>query len=262
MVKEREPIVNKYRIGSQVGEGSYSTVRKCVNVQTGEQFAVKIIPKTNLLENDKDNIKVEIQLLSKLNHPNIIKLIETFEDDENLYLVMELMPQDLLHYTMKHKKLSEEESRLAFMQIVDAVKHCHENGIAHRDLKLDNVILNNSLDVRLIDFGMYGRLNGKKFKHFCGSRAYAAPEILKQQPYDGTCVDVWSLGVILYSLLVGGFPFADDRQVLEGRVKFPRGSVSKPAMDLISRMLQRSTRHRLTIDEVLSHPWMTEVRRE
>jgi len=250
---------NTYRIGAQIGEGYCSTVKIGTNIKNNNanEVAIKIISKSTLLEHEKDNIRMEMQTLKRFDHPNIIKLMETFEDGENLYLVMELMPQDLLQFILQNGKLREDDSRKVFLQVVDAVKYCHSNGIAHRDLKLENVVINEQLEIRLIDFGMCGMLTGKKLNCYCGSRSYAPPEIIKQRPYDGAATDVWSLGVILYALLVGGFPFADDSQVLEGKVRFPRGTVSKPAADLVVRMLQRSTRNRITVDDLIAHPWLT-----
>lgn len=155
--------------------------------------------------------KQEISVLSTLNHPNIVKLISSFEGSRNSYLILEYVGKYCLYDYVNEKeefKLSEEETKTIFRKVVAGIKYLHCNGICHRDLKLDNLIIGKNSEVKIIDFGFSLRSSpGQKVKLLCGTPSYIAPEMLKRIPYDASLADMWSLGVCIYRCISGRFPF-------------------------------------------------------
>lgn len=256
-----------------LGTGTYGSVVKATTKDGNQPRAIKIIPKGKV--RDAERFKSEIQILSQLDHPNIIKLYETFEDSRNIYLVTELCKGgELFDRIIQKGHFTETEARTTFVQIIHALNYCHSNGICHRDLKPENFLLldekpNSSLKV--IDFGLSMVFNDDKHKSKgkvamttrAGTPYYISPEVLAGN-YDESC-DIWSAGVILYILLCGYPPFYGntDAQILEAVKKgyFDFNSpewrdVSDAAKDLIKKMLCKPDK-RLKAGEILNHPWMT-----
>ncbi|XP_051888451.1 testis-specific serine/threonine-protein kinase 1-like [Pristis pectinata] len=261
-----------YTLGVNLGEGSYAKVKSAYSERLKTNVAVKIIDRkkapTDFLEKF---LPRELEILAMLNHRYIVKTFEIFEtSDGKVYIIMELGVQgDLLEFIKTRGALPEEVSRKMFRQLALAVKHCHELGVVHRDLKCENLLLDKDFNVKLSDFGFAKRCStddqGRPLlsKTFCGSAAYAAPEVLQGIPYQPKVYDVWSLGVILFIMVCGSMPYDDSnikrmlRIQKEHRVDFPRSKVVPPdCKELIYRMLHPDTSKRLTIDEVLEHPWL------
>ncbi|KAK0064239.1 NUAK family SNF1-like kinase 2, partial [Biomphalaria pfeifferi] len=225
--------------------------------------AIKYIKKTKIHDdNDLARIRREIHILSSLRHKHIVNIREVFEKKDKIVLVMDYAQGgELYDYLNKMGQLSEPEARRIFRQIVSAIHYCHQNSIVHRDLKLENIILDDEGNVKIADFGLsnYYSMNGT-LKTFCGSPLYASPEIVNGRPYHGPEVDVWSLGVILYTLVYGAMPFESNdlitlkRQISEGDYAQP----SKPsdAAGLIRHMLTATPTRRATMEDALRHWWI------
>uniref|UniRef100_A0A6J0VD57 non-specific serine/threonine protein kinase n=1 Tax=Pogona vitticeps TaxID=103695 RepID=A0A6J0VD57_9SAUR len=261
-----------YIMGANLGEGSYAKVKSAFSERLKFDVAVKIIDRKKAPADFLERfLPREIDILAKVNHRSIIKTYEIFEtSDGKVYIVMELGVQgDLLEFIKTKGALPEEIGRKMFRQLCCAIKYCHDADIVHRDLKCENLLLDKDYHIKLSDFGFSKRLTrddeGKIIysKTFCGSAAYAAPEVLQGIPYEPKVYDMWSLGVILYIMVCGSMPYDDSniRKMLrlqkEHRVHFPKSkNLTVECKDLIYRMLQPDVSRRLRIDEVLSHIWM------
>ena len=191
----------------------------------------------------------------------IVRLYEVFESPKRIHLCMEHVSHGTLHrHLTQHKRLPEAEVRRLVRQLVGALSYLHARSIAHRDIKLENVLLDEFCNVRLIDFG-FSILSRGKLRVPCGSPAYTAPEILLAHEYDGPLADVWSLGVLVYVMLAGRFPFQGatraelSRNVLRGSFASPSG-LSREPESLLRRILVLDPHQRYTIDNVRAHPWM------
>jgi 5'-AMP-activated protein kinase catalytic alpha subunit len=231
-----------------------------VNKQTKQKVAIKVIPKEGLDELDEERARREIEIMSKLTqigHPNITKLLFGEETESHFYLVQEYVAKgELLSYILKNKRLSEVESQTLFSQIIAALKCCHENNIVHRDIKHQNLLLDSNHKIKLIDFGFSSFIEqGVAQTTFCGTPAYAAPEILLGKPYDGVKIDMWSAGVVLYSMLAGEFPFKSLVQIFTGTFEEPEG-VSEDCKTLLRGLLNVNCSQRFGLGAVLEHPWM------
>ncbi|XP_020377052.1 testis-specific serine/threonine-protein kinase 1-like [Rhincodon typus] len=261
-----------YTLGVNLGEGSYAKVKSAYSDRLKTNVAVKIIDRRKAPADFLEKfLPRELEILAMLNHRYIVKTFEIFEtSDGKVYIIMELGVQgDLLEFIKTRGALPEEVSRKMFRQLALAVKHCHELGVVHRDLKCENLLLDKDFNVKLSDFGFAKRCStddqGRPLlsKTFCGSAAYAAPEVLQGIPYQPKVYDVWSLGVILFIMVCGSMPYDDSnikrmlRIQKEHRVDFPRSKVvPADCKELIYRMLHPDTSKRLTIEEVLEHPWL------
>ncbi|XP_015107392.1 testis-specific serine/threonine-protein kinase 1 [Vicugna pacos] len=261
-----------YIMGINLGEGSYAKVKSAYSERLKFNVAVKIIDRkkapTDFLEKF---LPREIEILALLNHHSIVKTYEIFEiSDGKVYIVMELGVQgDLLEFIKTRGALQEDDARKKFHQLSSAIKYCHDLDVVHRDLKCENLLLDKDFNIKLSDFGFSKRClrddSGRLAlsKTFCGSAAYAAPEVLQGIPYQPKVYDIWSLGVILYIMVCGSMPYDDSnikkmlRIQKEHRVDFPRSKhLTGECKDLIYRMLQPDVNRRLHIDEILSHCWV------
>ncbi|CAD8207367.1 unnamed protein product [Paramecium pentaurelia] len=258
----------------ELGSGAYGRVFKAKHKELGLERAIKVIPKKLIASPDR--FKREIEIMQNLDHPNIIKLFESFEDSRNVYLVMEICTGGELFDTIIEKgHFTEKEAQQTFLQIMQAIHYCHTHGICHRDLKPENfLLLNKTIDapIKVIDFGLsvlfhdshYKTVDGKtQMKSKAGTPYYISPEVLDGK-YDELC-DVWSAGVILYILLTGLPPFngRTDAEILKAvksgvyKLDIPQfNGVSNDVKDLIQKMLTKPDQ-RLTAGQVLQHPWLT-----
>ncbi|KAI0336992.1 Pkinase-domain-containing protein [Trametopsis cervina] len=261
-------VVGNYTLGKVIGEGTYGKVRMGTHRLTGARVAIKQIPKGM-----SASLTREIHHHRQLHHPHVTQLFEVIATENNIWLVTELCSGgELFDYLAEKGRLSEEETRIFFGQLCLAVAYVHEKGIVHRDLKLENVLLDERCRVKLGDFGFTREFErGVLLETFCGTTGYASPEMLLSQKYlgPGTLqqhlliqVDVWSLGVILYTLLTGMLPFDDDDESIM-RAKVIRGEFEDPewlsddARDLLRNVLQVEPTKRFTIEQILSHSWFT-----
>ncbi|XP_036923256.1 testis-specific serine/threonine-protein kinase 1-like [Sturnira hondurensis] len=261
-----------YIMGINLGEGSYAKVKSAYSERLKFNVAVKIIDRKKAPSDFLEKfLPREIEILTMLNHRFIIKTYEIFEtSDGRIYIVMELGVQgDLLEFIKTRGALHEDDARKKFHQLSSAVKYCHDLDIVHRDLKCENLLLDKDFNIKLSDFGFSKRClrdDGGRMtlsKTFCGSAAYAAPEVLQGIPYQPKVYDIWSLGVILYIMVCGSMPYDDSnikkmlRIQKEHRIDFPRSKkLTGECKDLIYRILQPDVHRRLRIDEILSHGWV------
>ena len=206
----------------------------------------------------------EVGILLRLNrHSNVVKLFETFETGRHILLVMELCAGgDLLNYVRKRKKLDEDIAKYLFKQLVEGLGYLHARNILHRDIKLDNILLDGKGMVKIADFGVSKQVKpGEIMREQCGTPAYIAPEIIRDRGYQGFKADMWSAGVVLYAMLYGTVPFkANNMQdlhklILQAKYNL-KDEISEGAKSLLRALLEPDPVKRFTIKEVLNHPWM------
>ncbi|KAM9717723.1 serine/threonine-protein kinase MARK2 isoform 3-T3 [Menidia menidia] len=226
---DEQPHIGTYRLLKTIGKGNFAKVKLARHVLTGKEVAVKIIDKTQLNSSSLQKLFREVRIMKMLNHPNIVKLFEVIETEKTLYLVMEYASGgEVFDYLVAHGRMKEKEARAKFRQIVSAVQYCHQKCIVHRDLKAENLLLDADMNIKIADFGFSNEFTlGNKLDTFCGSPPYAAPELFQGKKYDGPEVDVWSLGVILYTLVSGSLPF-DGQNLKELRERVLRGKYRIP----------------------------------
>ncbi|CAM9172771.1 unnamed protein product [Ectocarpus sp. 12 AP-2014] len=255
-----------YRLGKVVGEGSFAQVRVAWHKLTGQRVAVKTYEKAKIKdENQWKRISQEVKLMEKLNHPRVIRLFETAESSKRIHLVMEYADGgNLCSYVKRRKRLDEGEARRILRQLLEGVDYMHGLDIVHRDIKLENVLLGGSgrSNAKLVDFGFSANVKNRRLLHvFCGTPSYMPPEIIKRQEYEGKPVDVWSLGVVLYAMLCGCFPFSGPRypelykNISKGVFRLPDW-LSPAAISLVRGMLVTDPSRRLTLRQVCAHPWV------
>ncbi|XP_065346875.1 MAP/microtubule affinity-regulating kinase 3-like isoform X5 [Cloeon dipterum] len=224
-----EPHIGKYKLLKTIGKGNFAKVKLAKHVPTGKEVAIKIIDKTQLNPSSLQKLFREVRIMKMLDHPNIVKLFQVIETEKTLYLVMEYASGgEVFDYLVLHGRMKEKEARAKFRQIVSAVQYCHQKKIIHRDLKAENLLLDSEMNIKIADFGFSNEFTpGSKLDTFCGSPPYAAPELFQGKKYDGPEVDVWSLGVILYTLVSGSLPF-DGSTLRELRERVLRGKYRIP----------------------------------
>ncbi|VDP76508.1 unnamed protein product [Echinostoma caproni] len=258
-----QPHVGKYKFIRTIGKGNFAKVKLASHVITGKEVAIKIIDKTQLSPSSRQKLFREVHLMKLLDHPNIVKLFEIIENDRILYLVMEFASGgEVFDYLVTHGRMKEKEARSKFRQIVSAVQYCHQKRIIHRDLKAENLLLDSDLNIKLADFGFANEFSpGTKLDTFCGSPPYAAPELFQGKKYDGPEVDVWSLGVILYTLVSGSLPF-DGQNLRELRERVLRGKyripfyMSTDCESLLKKMLVLNPAKRYSLEAVMKDRWI------
>uniref|UniRef100_A0A8V5GN82 Serine/threonine-protein kinase MARK2 n=1 Tax=Melopsittacus undulatus TaxID=13146 RepID=A0A8V5GN82_MELUD len=260
---EEQPHIGNYRLLKTIGKGNFAKVKLARHVLTGKEVAVKIIDKTQLNSSSLQKLFREVRIMKVLNHPNIVKLFEVIETEKTLYLVMEYASGgEVFDYLVAHGRMKEKEARAKFRQIVSAVQYCHQKFIVHRDLKAENLLLDADMNIKIADFGFSNEFTfGNKLDTFCGSPPYAAPELFQGKKYDGPEVDVWSLGVILYTLVSGSLPF-DGQNLKELRERVLRGKyripfyMSTDCENLLKKFLILNPTKRGTLEQIMKDRWM------
>ncbi|KAM9450730.1 serine/threonine-protein kinase MARK2 isoform 8-T8 [Clarias gariepinus] len=258
-----QPHIGKYRLLKTIGKGNFAKVKLARHVLTGKEVAVKIIDKTQLNSSSLQKLFREVRIMKLLNHPNIVKLFEVIETEKTLYLVMEYASGgEVFDYLVAHGRMKEKEARAKFRQIVSAVQYCHQKFIVHRDLKAENLLLDADMNIKIADFGFSNEFTlGNKLDTFCGSPPYAAPELFQGKKYDGPEVDVWSLGVILYTLVSGSLPF-DGQNLKELRERVLRGKyripfyMSTDCENLLKKFLILNPTKRGSLEQIMKDRWM------
>ncbi|XP_015153558.2 serine/threonine-protein kinase SIK2 isoform X2 [Gallus gallus] len=255
--------VGFYDIEGTLGKGNFAVVKLARHRITRSEVAIKIIDKSQLDAVNLEKIYREVQIMKMLDHPHIIKLYQVMETKSMLYLVTEFAKNgEIFDYLASHGRLSESEARRKFWQILSAVEYCHNRKVVHRDLKAENLLLDNNMNIKIADFG-FGNFykSGEPLTTWCGSPPYAAPEVFEGQQYEGPQLDIWSMGVVLYVLVCGALPFDGPtlpilrQRVLEGRFRIPY-FMSEDCEHLIRRMLVLDPSKRLTIAQIKEHKWM------
>ena len=278
--------IDFYKYGRLIGQGAFGKVNLGLNVLTGRVVAIKSFNKKNLNSPNNENMKkiiYETNLMKKLNHPNITKILEMFEDEKYILIIMEYINGgNLFSFVKKRRKLTEKISKILFKQIILGIKHIHSQNIVHRDVKLENILIDLNNTIKICDFGI-GRIlssQNELLHDQCGTPMYMAPEILtcsKEKGYKGFPVDIWSAGIALYIMLSGALPFSvknENDSFLDGNnnnnkrknialkkaiinnVPKRIEKISDNARDLLHGLLNKDPEKRMTCDEILNHPWL------
>lgn len=254
-----------YGFGKVLGQGSFGKVRLAWHRLAGAKVAIKSYEKAKLTEpNHWRRVQQEISLMEQLNHPNLVRMLETIDSPKRIHIVMEYAGGcNLCTHVKAKRRLPEPEARHIFVQIMAGLEYMHNNGVIHRDVKLENVLFTEEGDMKLLDFGfsVLCRDPNKKLKIFCGTPSYMAPEIVMRKEYLGRPVDVWSLGVLLYACLCGCFPFVAKtypdlyKKIAQAQITFP-DHLSTNAKDLLRRMLHPDCASRITLSAVRKHAFV------
>lgn len=261
-----------YKLGKTLGQGSFATVKIAISKEDQTKWACKIIKKASLGNDDVEALQTEVEILQRLEHPNIVHLKQVFDCPQNFYMVMEVCSGgELFDRIVEKEHYTEHEAKECIKAVVTGLKYIHDQHIAHRDLKPENLLYSNPSEdavIKIADFGLAKLLSDNSLMHTaCGTPGYVAPEILEGRSY-GIEVDMWSMGVIAYILLCGFPPFYDEnnaalfRQIKSGRYDYPSpfwDDVSPEAKALIDSMLVLDPARRATAADVLAHPWVAEA---
>lgn len=261
---------DNYDVKEELGKGAFSVVRRCVHKATGIEFAAKIINTKKLSARDFQKLEREARICRKLQHPNIVRLHDSIQEESFHYLVFDLVTGgELFEDIVAREFYSEADASHCIQQILESIAYCHQNCIVHRDLKPENLLLASKAKgaaVKLADFGLAIEVgqDTEAWFGFAGTPGYLSPEVLKKDPY-GKPVDIWACGVILYILLVGYPPFWDEdqhrlyAQIKAGAYDYPSpewDTVTPEAKSLIDSMLTVNPKKRITADQALKVPWI------
>ena len=259
--------INNYEFKKDIGEGNFGKVKLGIFKPTGEEFAIKVLNKEKIRKKMKNLALRENEIITKLNHINIVLVYYIIDTKEDYYIIMEYCKLgELFDYIVKYKRLEEDESANFFYQLINGVEYIHSQGIAHRDLKPENLLLTEDKTLKIIDFGLSHEFEEEEFlKTKCGSPSYAAPEIISKPIYNGFKIDIWCCGIILYAMLCGYLPFDGDddtennnvklfQNILECEPELP-DFLSNISKNLIMRILNPDPDKRITIEQIKKHPF-------
>uniref|UniRef100_A0A3B4BWQ4 non-specific serine/threonine protein kinase n=1 Tax=Pygocentrus nattereri TaxID=42514 RepID=A0A3B4BWQ4_PYGNA len=255
---DEHPHIGNYRLLKTIGKGNFAKVKLARHILTGREVRIADSGTFSL-----SILFREVRIMKGLNHPNIVQLFEVIETEKTLYLIMEYASGgEVFDYLVAHGRMKEKEARAKFRQIVSAVHYCHQKNIVHRDLKAENLLLDSESNIKIADFGFSNEFTlGNKLDTFCGSPPYAAPELFQGKKYDGPEVDIWSLGVILYTLVSGSLPF-DGQNLKELRERVLRGKYRVPfymstdCESILRRFLVLNPTKRCSLEQIMKDKWM------
>ncbi|XP_051792581.1 hormonally up-regulated neu tumor-associated kinase homolog [Acanthochromis polyacanthus] len=265
--------VGSYLVGKMINKGSFAKVMEGLHIGTGEKVAIKVIDKKKARQDSYvlKNMKREPRIHQMVRHPHIVVLLETLETENSYYMVMELCAGgDLMDRICERKRLEEREVRRYTRQILSAVDHLHKHGIVHRDLKIENFLLDEHNNIKIVDFGLSNTLKAESLSlellsTQCGSPAYAAPELLAHRKY-GPKVDVWSVGVSMFAMLTGTLPFTVEpfnikqlhQKMVSGEISSIPSDISKGAVSFVLSLLEPDPDKRPSVREAMEERWINE----
>ncbi|KAJ7157207.1 snf 1 [Mycena filopes] len=253
-----------YTVIDDIAEGTFGKVKMAIHTVTGHKVAMKFLSKA-IIHRDrmKARVRREFEYMRLLRHPHIIKLYEVISTPTDIIFVLEYAEGELFNYIVQNGRLSEDVGRRFFQQIMAGIEYSHRLKIVHRDLKPENILLDEYLNVKIADFGLSNEtVDGEFLATSCGSPNYAAPEVIKGLKYSGPEIDVWSSGIILYVLLCGKLPFEDEaigslfEKIQHVRYEAPT-HLSPHAQNLIKSMLVADPTKRITVPQIMQHPFVT-----
>jgi len=266
VVTEEPSRIEAYSLGKHIGQGAYASVRMAVHKESKLKYAVKTYEKFRLMQpHRKRCVQQEIKIMKMLQHPSIVKLHETIDTPKQLHLVMEYVPGTSLHGYIKrryNRRLEEPEVKRILKELVTALEYCHSRSVAHRDIKLENILLGENKQLKLIDFGFSTSHSLEmKTRIFCGTPSYMAPEIVTRKDYTGPPADIWACGILLFAMLCGTFPFKGSsdkelyRKIQRGQFYIPQ-HVPTGARNLLQRILRVDPKKRLSVQGILEDTWL------
>lgn len=262
--------IEDYIVGKQIGQGAYATVFFGLHRETGKKVAIKIYEKYKLLDPQRrKSVRCEIRLMERMRHPNIVVFHDALDTPKQIHIIMDFVGGGSLHHFLKKRpgrRLDDAMAKRLTYQVAQGIKYLHDRHIVHRDVKLENLLLDEAGTVKIIDFGFSTILPpGKRLKIFCGTPSYMAPEIVARKEYPGFCADIWAIGVLLYALLCGSFPFRGQndrdlyRKIVRGVYHVPQHA-TEGARNILGRMLTPDMARRPGIDEMLADAWFSSHR--
>jgi len=266
--RRKNAFEEKYRVGDVLGKGGFGTVYTGVSINENMPVAIKHIPKSKVTEWANlggRRVPMELKLLYKVQTvPGVIRLIDFFERQDSFIFIMERLPscRDLFDFITDKGALEERLARDFFKQVVSTTIACHDNGVVHRDIKDENIIVNlETSELKLIDFGSGAQMQNQEFYDFDGTRVYSPPEWIKFGNYNAEPAAVWSLGILLYDMVLGDIPFETDADICNAQPCWNKAralKLSSECCDLIERCLKIKPEERPTLKELLLHPWIVE----
>lgn len=257
----------QFIIGEEIGKGTFGVVRIATHIITGEKVAVKMLYKSKIKEDsDKKRLEREIKILKILRHRNIVQLYNCIQTSSTIYLVMEhIKGKELFEIIVQKKRLSELESLRYFQQLISGIEYLGKIHVAHRDLKPENLLIDSKNNLKIADFGLSNMYKSNELlSTACGSPCYAAPEMLTGEKYFGLSSDIWSSGIILYTMLCGRLPFEDKnndilyQKIKEGNFVTP-DFLSENAKDFLHKILNVDPKKRYNIIQIKKHPWFNQL---
>ena len=264
VTEDGRKFLNDFQITNTIGEGTFGKVLLAIHNSSQEKVAIKLLSKKKLeVAKDKDRVNKEMNLMKKLNHINVTQLYQVIETDKTICLILEYCSgTDLLQFLKSKRRVTEDEAKIIFSQLLSALDYIHQYKIGHRDIKLENILYNDNT-IKIIDFGLSNQfLDNKLLSTACGSPSYVSPEIIMGGYYDATLSDIWSCGIVLFALVAGRLPFEANSEselyevILKGEYSFPK-HFSFDLCSILSKILVVNPKNRHEISKLKTHNWLT-----
>lgn len=251
------PVFGWYELGPSLGHGMCGPVKRAVHRLTGEEVAIKTLSRERYRELKMVFPPAEIRLMERVRHPNLMRMLEVIWTEDDIYLVLELIDGgEFFEYCSAAGQLTEQQARTFWRQLLGGVDYLHRSFICHRDIKLENIVLDSNHNIKLVDFGFACSFyTGEKMEVFCGSPDYAAPELVGNQLYEGPQVDIWACAVVLYVMVTGFIPFPNPTRCLACEWLWPPGLQPSSQLNDIVKSVFQPAKQRATMEALLAHSW-------